>query len=99
MSGNCATGMLKIASRPARVMTIEMTNASRGLSMKILEIMTRSSAAAGRGKHRLLHDLARSHLLDAVDDHLVALGNARHHDHVRIEIGPRLYALHLDGML
>jgi len=38
MSGNWATGMLRMAMRPARVMTIEMTKASRGRSTKMAEI-------------------------------------------------------------
>ena len=39
MSGNCATGIAAIAMRPASVMTIEMTKASRGRSMKMSEII------------------------------------------------------------
>ena len=39
MSGNCASGIAKIAISPASVMTIEMTKASRGRSMKTSEII------------------------------------------------------------
>jgi hypothetical protein len=38
MSGNCETGIEKIAISPASVMTIEITNASRGRSMNTEEI-------------------------------------------------------------
>ena len=43
MSGYCASGIAKIASRPASVITIEMTNASRGRSMNTLAIMDQPS--------------------------------------------------------
>ncbi len=39
MSGNCATGMTPMAMAPARVMTMAMTNARRGRSMKMAENM------------------------------------------------------------
>ena len=39
MSGYCASGIAKIAIRPASVITIEMTKASRGRSMKTFEII------------------------------------------------------------
>ncbi len=39
MSGYCASGIAKIAIRPASVITIEMTKASRGRSMKMFEII------------------------------------------------------------
>jgi hypothetical protein len=37
MSGNCAIGIAVIAMRPASVMTMAMTKASRGRSMKMPE--------------------------------------------------------------
>jgi len=43
ISGNCATGIWKIAMKPASVMTIDTTKASRGRSMKMPEIMAISS--------------------------------------------------------
>src|SRR4051794_7589759 len=55
MSGNCATGMLKIASRPASVTTIERTKASRGRSMKRPEIM--GSSRWGRATPVARHGL------------------------------------------
>ena len=39
ISGNCAIGIAVMAMRPASVMTIEMTKASRGRSMKMPEII------------------------------------------------------------
>src|SRR5580693_6150280 len=90
ISGNCATGIWKIASRPARVMTIETTKASRGRSMKTPDIMAaRLTADPGR-QHRLLHDLARSHLLDAVHDHVFAIAHAGGHDDVCAKVGAGL---------
>ena len=56
MSGYCASGIAKIAIRPATVITIEMTNARRGRSMKMLEIMalalTARLAAPARSPRR-----------------------------------------------
>src|SRR5882672_2598770 len=99
ISGNCATGIWKIASRPARVMTIETTNARRGRSMKTPDIMA-AGLAADPGRHdRLLHDLARPHLLDAVDDHVLAFAHARCHHDVGAEIGAGLHATLLDLVL
>ena len=39
MSGNCAIGIWLSATAPASVMTIEMTDASRGRAMKTSEII------------------------------------------------------------
>src|ERR1700720_184690 len=89
---NCATGIWKIASRPARVMMIETTNASRGRSMKMPDIMAAGLTADSGWQHRLLHDLARPHFLDTVDDHVFALAHARGHHHVGAEIGTGLHA-------
>src|SRR6059058_2514794 len=98
MSGNCATGMANIARRPASVITIEITKAKRGRSMKMLEIISWPLAALG-GQGRLLHDLTRPHLLDAVDDHLVAFAQARGDDDVGVEVRPGLDAAHLHLVL
>jgi len=81
MSGNCATGIAAIASRPAMVMTIEMTQASRGLSTKIAEIMARAgsrgaSAARAGGRVGGDHRLARAHALDALHHDAVSLRDA-----------------------
>ena len=46
MSGNWATGMALSAISPASVMTIEMTIASRGRSMKVAEIISRHLRAS-----------------------------------------------------
>src|SRR5207248_1344759 len=80
MSGNCATGMAAIARMPASVMTIETTNASRGRSMKMSEIIS----AARRRQRGFLHDLAGPYLLDAVDDDLLALAQTRGDDDVGV---------------
>jgi hypothetical protein len=37
ISGNCAMGIAEIAIAPASVMTMAMTTANRGRSMKMLE--------------------------------------------------------------
>ena len=54
MSGNCATGMRVIASRPASVITIAMTIARRGRSTKTDEIIGRPAGGERAG------DVARS---------------------------------------
>src|SRR5215472_7622783 len=92
MSGNCATGIAAIASMPARVMTIETTKASRGRSMKMSEIIS----AAGDPQYRFLHDLTRSHFLDAVDDDPLACAQSRGDDDVGVLFGTGLDAALLD---
>src|SRR5277367_2720807 len=99
ISGNCATGIWKIAKRPARVMTIETTKARRGRSMKMPDIMAPGLAADLGRQHGLLHDLSRPHLLDAVDDHLVAFAHAGGHDDVGADVGAGLHAPLLDLVL
>ena len=42
MSGNCAIGIWANATRPASVITIEMTAASRGRAIKTPEIMSQA---------------------------------------------------------
>ena len=59
--------------RPASVMTIETTKASRGRSTKISR--NHGSAPALAGSRRFRHDLSGPHFLDAVDDHLVAFAS------------------------
>src|SRR5437773_12568856 len=95
MSGNCATGIVAIAMIPARVMTIETTKASRGRSTKMSEII---SAASG-GQGRFLHDLAGPHLLDAIDDHVLAFPQARGDDDVGGLVRPGLDPPLLDLVL
>src|SRR5450432_795393 len=99
MSGNCATGSAKMAMIPASVMTIAMTKASRGRSTKMAEITSGSAPGPGgglgglarratRGAARRLagdgDDLARPHLLHAVDDDLLALLDAALDDDVSL---------------
>ena len=69
ISGNCAIGIAAIAMMPASVMTMETTKASRGRSMKMPENIRLSF----RGTTRRRHDLSGTHLLDALDDDLLAL--------------------------
>src|SRR6476661_4830384 len=92
MSGNCATGMATIARMPASVMTIETTKASRGRSIKMSEIMS----ASGRRQLGFLDHLARTHLLDAVDDHVVALVQARGDNDIGVLVLAGLDAALLD---
>ena len=98
MSGNCATGIWQIAIRPASVMTIETTKASRGRSMKMPEIMAQPPPGR-RSVAVCLHDLAGPHLLDAVDDHLLAFLHARGHDDVGAALRAGLHAPLLDLVL
>src|SRR6516162_1497474 len=99
MSGNCATGIAWIARMPASVMTIETTNASRGRSMKMSEIMGSSSASRRGLHHRFLHQLAGPHLLNAVDDHVLAFFEARRDDHIGVAVGAGLHRAPLDLVL
>src|SRR5689334_713255 len=80
MSGNCATGITAMAISPARVMTMETTNASRGRSTKVAEIT--GSSPLGGTHRRGLHRLARPHLLHAVDDDVLAFLESRLDDHI-----------------
>ena len=70
MSGNWACGMAPIAMMPASVITIEMTKANRGRSMKTLEII--AYAPAGLVASPPPGRAARPDPLQAVDDHPVA---------------------------
>ena len=78
MSGNCASGIAKIAIRPASVITIETTKARRGRSMKTFEIilaqLSRCGLCGSAGGRRFArrHRHAGPHLLDALDDHPLA---------------------------
>src|ERR1051326_6995773 len=96
MSGNCATGMRVIAMAPAMVMT--MARRGRAMKTLEIMAPSSPSGALGRrcrlarrgaaGRGRLArrrcgcHRLSRTHALDAVDDHRVALveaiGDDRH---------------------
>src|SRR5260370_38866097 len=84
MSGNCATGSDVMAIRPAMVMTVETTKASRGRRMNSDEIVMASLLRRGGsgGRHCRRHGHARPHTLLALDDHLLArlqsLGDGDH---------------------
>ena len=99
MSGNCATGIASIARMPANVMTIETTNASRGRSMKMSEIMGSPSAPRRGLHHQFLHRLAGAHLLNAVDDHVLACLEARRDDHIGVAVGAGMHRAPLDLVL
>src|SRR5215471_6997930 len=72
MSGSCATGIRKRARSPPSVMTIEITIASRGRSMKTEEIM--ASAPVGDGRYRRgCHRRVGSRPLDSVNNDLLSL--------------------------
>src|SRR5438034_5241712 len=94
MSGNCATGSRVIAMRPASVMTIEMTKASRGRSMKTSEI-TALGPLAGR-QHRDRDGLSDARLLDPIDDDLLALLQPVGDDDIAPVLRPGRDPPHLD---
>src|SRR5262249_32667960 len=72
MSGSCAIGIRARARSPPKVMTIEMTIASRGRSMKTEEIIL--SAPAGDGCYgRRCHRCVGPCPLDALDDYSLSL--------------------------
>ena len=81
-----------MAMMPASVMTMAMTKASRGRSMKML------------GKHCLRfpaydarrHDLTGTHLLYPLDDHQLSLLEAVGHDNVSALLDAGRYAAQLD---
>src|SRR5579871_4674362 len=87
MSGNCATGIRVMAMSPASVMTMEMTKARRGRSMKIAEIT--GLVPAARRQHRDLHRLVGANLLDAVDDDAVTFLQTRGDDDIRPLVRPQ----------
>ena len=69
MSGNCAIGIAEMAMAPASVMTMAMTTANRGRSMKMLENIVRSVFRTDGRRH----DLSRMHFLNPVGDDKLAL--------------------------
>src|SRR5690349_21219199 len=89
MSGSWATGSDTSDSRPARVTMIETTNAKRGRSTKVREIIAARSAARRARHDRFLHDLTGPNLLDAFDDDVVAGRNSRldHDVHALVRAG------------
>src|ERR1044072_1842116 len=74
MSGNCATGRAVMASRPAMVMTVETTKASRGRRMNsdesVMALPLGLSRVGWRQGRRHRHALADALL--ALDDDLLA---------------------------
>src|SRR4051812_27359364 len=82
MSGNWATGIARMAIRPARVMTIEITKARRGRSMKMSEIIGLRPPAPAHSPARP----ARVGPLDTIDDHVVTFLKACGDDHIGIPV-------------
>src|SRR5579862_6880401 len=74
MSGNWAIGIADIAIRPASVMTMAMTMAKRGRSIKILENTLFALQFRSVLRHNVCrHRLTRVHLLNAIGDDQLAL--------------------------
>jgi hypothetical protein len=67
--------------------------------MKMSEIMGSSSAPRRGLHHRFLHQLAGAHLLNAVDDHVLAFFEARRDDHIGVAVGAGLHRAPLDLVL
>src|SRR6201995_2704176 len=76
MVGYCSTGRLKAAMAPASMITMAMTQAKTGRSMKKREIPMAYRLLLGRGgRYRHVgHDL-----LQSIDNHLVARFEAGQH--------------------
>src|SRR5579884_3544959 len=89
MSGYCSIGRLRMLKAPASMMTMAMTQAKTGRSMKMREIMPRSAPRAGVGARLVLGDRLRRarrhrpHLLAGLDA-VEALGD---HPLARLEPG------------
>src|ERR1700722_17861261 len=82
MSGNCATGIAEMAMMPASVMTIAMTKARRGRSMKMAENMDSvSRRQAGRD------DLSWTHFLHPFDDYELAVLQSVRYRHASALLG------------
>ena len=92
MSGNCATGMAVIAMMPAKVMTMEMTKARRGRSMKMAENME----AQFPGAALAATTWSGPHLLHALDDDQLAFLEAERRPRRRALLGPGRDAPQLD---
>jgi hypothetical protein len=76
---------------PASVMTMAMTKASRGRSMKMLENIVSVS------RHRTRrHDLTRMHLLYPLDNHQFSLLETVRHDNVSTLLDAGRHASQLD---
>src|SRR3979490_3422996 len=76
-----------MAMRPASVMTMATTNASRGRSMKMLE-----NIRSGSGYDRRRHDLAGTHLLYPLDDDQFPFLQAVGDDDIPTLLHPERYA-------
>src|ERR1700757_4161246 len=92
ISGYCAMGSTRIATRPASAMKMDSTAAKIGRSMKKREnmvgllLLRRRAGCSRRGRVRVADHEGRArhhhHLHEAVGDHLVAGGHAGEHDPV-----------------
>src|ERR1700726_105305 len=96
ISGYCAIGIENSARKPAMVVTIAMTIASRGRSTKMAENI--GSAPLERRRHRASLDRrSGAHPLQSFDDDLLAPGQAFLDDRIRSALTPRLDPFH-DGL-
>src|ERR1700688_280781 len=91
MSGNWAIGITVMAMMPASVMTMAMTKASRGRSMKMLENIVSVSRHGARR-----HDLTGTYLLYPLDNHQFSLFEAVRHDNFPSLLDAGRHASQLD---
>ena len=86
MAGYCATGSVAIASAPASMMTIAMTQAKTGRSMKKRDMACRLIRCRRRGGGNTRH-AAWTYFLHALDDHAIT-GCQTRRDQPTITKGP-----------
>src|SRR4051794_29584638 len=105
MFGYCATGMTHSANAPARVMTMAMTMANFGRSMKNPESigycppplpLLAEACWPGGGVRCALTTCPGLHLLQAVDDHVLAALQPVGDDPFLVELMPDLDVLLAD---
>src|SRR4029453_18553130 len=101
MSGNCATGRAVMASRPAMVMTVETTTASRGRRMNSDEIVMALLLGLGGccRRHGRRHRHAVADALLALDDALLASLKPLGHDQLAVAHDAALDAPQLNHVL
>src|ERR1700724_1667287 len=95
MSGYCAFGIENSASKPAMVVTMAMTIASRGRSTKMAENI--GSAPFERRRRAGRDRNSGAHPLQSFDDDLLVPGQGFLDDGIRSALTPRLDPLH-DGL-
>src|SRR4051794_2207248 len=91
MSGYCAIGITINDSSPAIVVTIAMTVASRGLSIKMAENMV--SSPSERGRRRVCHHShTGTQAFHPLHDHLLPAFQSIVDDRVRAGLAAKLHA-------